>query len=233
MGAGGIGAPAAIALVAAGIRDFLVADDDLVEETNLHRQILFDPADLGAPKVDAFCRAIERISGGAARAVGRRGRALPDNVLELVRDADVVVDATDNFATRFLLADAARIARRPVVHAAAVRLQATVMASAAAGAPCYRCVFEDLPDGETIDCATGGILGPVCGVSGALAAELVLRILGIVERPAHGFLYTFDAAIDRLRAVPVRARADCPLCGDKPSLVTIDESRYEGPVCTP
>lgn len=232
MGAGGIGAPAAIALVAGGIRDFLVADDDLVEETNLHRQILFDDADVGRPKVAAFCRAIERISGGAARAEARHGRALPDNVVDLVGEADVVLDATDNFATRFLLADAARIARRPVVHAAAVRLHATVMASPAEGGPCYRCVFEDLPEGDAIDCATGGILGPVCGVSGALAAELVLRILGLVSRPAYGFLYTFDAATDRLRTVAVRARADCPLCGDKPSLVTIDEARYEGPVCS-
>jgi len=234
VGAGGIGAPVGLALVAAGVRNFLVADDDRVEATNLHRQVLFAEAELGEPKAEAFARAIERLPSptGGARVEVYGARALPENVLDLVDRADVVVDATDNFASRFLLADAARIRGVPIVHAAAVRLLATVMASAPEGAPCYRCVFEDIPDGLAQDCATSGILGPVCGVSGAIAAELALRILGVVRRPAFGALWTFDGATDRLRTVPVRRRDACPLCGPKRSLVTIDEARYEGPDCS-
>lgn len=232
MGAGGIGAPAALALVAAGVREFLVADDDRVEETNLHRQVLFEARDVGAPKAEAFCRAVERRGGGAIRAEAFASRALPENVVELVGRADVVLDATDNFASRFLLADAAHLAGVPIVHAAAVRLHATILAASADGAPCYRCVFEDIPDGDAIDCATGGILGPVCGVSGAVAAELVLRVLGRVARPAFGAVWTFDGAADRLRSIPVRARPGCPLCGEQPTLVSIDEARYEGPACS-
>lgn len=235
VGAGGIGAPVGMALVAAGVRHFLIADDDRVEESNLHRQVLFGDDDLGEPKATAFARAIERLPSptGGARAEVYASRALPENVLDLVDRADVVVDATDNFASRFLLADASCIRGVPIVHAAAVRLHATVMAVAPAGAPCYRCVFEDIPDGVAQDCATSGILGPVCGVSGALAAELTLRILGAVQRPPFGVLWTFDGATDRLRTVAVRRREACPLCGPKRSLVTIDEARYEGPDCSP
>ncbi|MFO0616652.1 MAG: HesA/MoeB/ThiF family protein [Polyangiaceae bacterium] len=234
VGAGGIGAPAAIALAGVGIRSFIVADDDLVEESNLHRQILFGRADVGTPKADALASAIERLPNplGGARAEPYRARALPENVLDLVDRADVVVDATDNFASRFLLADAAFLRGVPIVHAAAVRLHATVMATSKAGMPCYRCVFEDIPEGVAQDCATSGILGPVCGVAGALAAELTARVLGLVARPAFGVLWTFDGARDRLREVPIRPRPSCPLCGDKRSLVSIDEARYEGPDCS-
>ncbi|HEY4122358.1 MAG TPA: ThiF family adenylyltransferase, partial [Byssovorax sp.] len=174
VGAGGIGAPAALALALGGVRALTVVDDDRVELTNLHRQILFTEADVGRDKVDAFADAL------AARApdlsIERvRGRALPHTTGAIVDGAAVVIDATDNFASRFLLADACRLAGVPVVHAAAVRLVATVMASRGDGAPCYRCLFEDLPSGDAPDCATAGVVGPVCGVAGALAADRALR----------------------------------------------------------
>src|SRR6185369_8073681 len=102
-----------------------------------------------------------------------RGRALPSTAAELVSRVDAVVDATDNFPTRFLLADACRLARVPVVHAAAVRWIGTVVSTASEGRPCYRCLFEDLP-GDAPDCQTAGIVGPVCGVVGGIAAEMAL-----------------------------------------------------------
>jgi molybdopterin/thiamine biosynthesis adenylyltransferase len=149
IGAGGIGAPAALALAEAGVTQITVVDDDVVEISNLHRQILFEDADLGRPKLDAFARALgERYPSLELRCI--HGRALPDTVLALAEDADLIIDACDNFATRFLLADAAHLAGVPVVHAAAVRWHCTVMAVSAEGGPCYRCLFEDIPTGEAM-----------------------------------------------------------------------------------
>lgn len=228
VGAGGIGAPAAMALADAGLPALDIADDDRVSVDNLHRQVLFDDADVGRPKLEAMADALRRRAPGLA--VGRvEARVSPGNALDLVRARAVVVDATDNFATRFLLADACSIAGVPVVHAAAIRWQATVLAVGARGRPCYRCLFEDLP-GEAPDCSTAGVMGPVCGVAGAIAADRALRILA-GDNAATGEVVTFDGRADRLRAIPVRARADCPLCGDAPRIPTIEAARYVGAGC--
>ncbi len=227
IGAGGIGAPLAMALVAGGVRLLTVVDDDTVDVSNLHRQILFTAADVGRSKLDAFAEAIERRASGVV--VTRvPGRALPSTVASIVADASVVVDATDNFASRFLLADACALAGVPVVHAAAVRWQATVLAVSAAGRPCYRCLFEDVPRGDAPDCATAGVVGPVCGVAGAVAADRALRILA-GDASAHGHIVTYDGLRDTLRSVPVPARPGCPLCGSERAIHAILASRYLAP----
>ena len=227
IGAGGIGAPLAIALVAGGVRRITVVDDDTVDVSNLHRQILFTAADVGRSKLDAFA---EAVAGRASGVVVTRvpGRALPSTVASIVAGAAVVVDATDNFASRFLLADACALAGVPVVHAAAVRWQATVLAVSAAGRPCYRCLFEDVPQGDAPDCATAGVVGPVCGVAGAVAADRALRILA-GDASAHGHIVTYDGLRDTLRSVPVPARPGCPLCGSERVIHAILASRYLAP----
>jgi len=229
VGAGGIGAPAALALAAAGVTDLRVADDDRVELSNLHRQILFTEADVGRPKLDALADALARRSP-ATRITLHRGRALPASAAALVAGAAVVIDATDNFASRFLLADACALAGVPVVHAAAVRWSATVMAVAPRGRPCYRCLFEDVPGGDAPDCATAGVVGPVCGVAGAIAADRALRILA-GDVSVYGAIVTFDGLRDALRAVPVRARRGCPLCGDPRTVTDLDPARYQARAC--
>lgn len=235
VGAGGIGAPCALALanaVASGDAppfELVVLDDDRVERSNLHRQILFSEGDVGRPKVEAFAARLREIAVGLAVST-KSGRFLPDGALELAREASLIVDATDNFASRFLISDAARIAGTPVVHAASVRWHATVIAASATGAPCYRCLFEDLPDGDAPDCATAGVVGPVCGVAGALAADLALSILR-GETRAFGFVLSFDGLADRLRRVAVKPRAGCALCGAAAEIRTISEARYAGPAC--
>jgi molybdopterin/thiamine biosynthesis adenylyltransferase len=228
VGAGGIGAPAAWALVLAGVRRFAVADDDRVELSNLHRQILFRDADVGKPKLEAFGDALGA-RGASVELV--RSRALPSNVVDLVSGRDVVIDATDNFASRFLLADGCRLAEVPIVHAAAVRWSATVLASAPRGAPCYRCLFEDFPDGDAPDCASAGVLGPICGVAGALAAELAIRVLDPRLASPFGLVFTFDGRRDRLRSLSFRARPDCQLCGATATVRDIDEARYDARTC--
>ena len=152
VGIGGLGCPAAIALVDAGVGTLGIADDDTVDLTNLHRQILFDEADVGAPKLDAAARALEHRA--LARAceltiVLHRTRLLPHNAVAVVSAYDLVVEGSDNFATKFLTADACALAGVPVVHAAAVRWHGTALAVGARGMPCYRCVFEDLPAGDS------------------------------------------------------------------------------------
>jgi adenylyltransferase/sulfurtransferase len=228
-GAGGIGAPAALALGAAGVRRLVVVDDDAIELSNLHRQILFGDSDVGADKVATFAAALERRFPGI-EVVVVHGRALPDSAVELCKRASVVIDATDNFASRFLLADAAHLCEVPVVHAAAVRWQATVMAVRPGGRPCYRCLFEDIPADVTVDCATAGVAGPVCGVAGAVAADRALSILAGDER-AYAHIVTYDGLADRLRSVPVALRPDCALCSPRRAISAIEASRYMAEEC--
>lgn len=230
VGAGGIGAPAAIALAAAGVSALRVADDDRVEVSNLHRQILFGDADVGRPKLDAFADALQRRYPRTAVEL-HRGRALPSTAMALIAGAAVVIDATDNFASRFLLADACALAGVPVIHAAAVRWTATVMAVSARGRPCYRCLFEDVPGEGAPDCASAGVAGPVCGVAGAIAADRALRVLAGRVDDVVGAIVTFDGRTDVLRSVAVRARPACPLCRDAPTIHDLDPARYQPRTC--
>ncbi|HVU02105.1 MAG TPA: ThiF family adenylyltransferase [Polyangiaceae bacterium] len=226
VGVGGLGCPAALALARAGVGRLVLADDDVVDVTNLHRQILFSDRDVGKDKLDAAAAALSRLAPGASKIELVRSRLLPDNARELVRSVDVVLEGSDNFATKFLAADACRLESRPVVHASAVRFVGTAWAVAANGRPCYRCLFEDLPAGdEQPNCESAGVLGPVTGFVGALAADLALRVLS-GDRAAPGVIHTFDGLRDRLRAVPVAARPGCPLCGESPTICDTEETRY-------
>jgi molybdopterin/thiamine biosynthesis adenylyltransferase len=225
VGTGGVGAPCAVALAEAGVGTIVLADEDRVELVNLHRQILFEEGDLGSSKLDAAKAALERRKPGI-RVELFRGRALPSTAKELAANVDVVVDATDNFASRFLLADACHLARKPVVHAAAIRWIGTVVSTGPEGAPCYRCLFEDLPE-QAPDCATAGIIGPVCGVVGGIAAEMAIAA-ALGETRLRGKIATFDGRTDALRLVPIARRLDCVLCGRAPSIVDLAETRYIG-----
>jgi adenylyltransferase/sulfurtransferase len=225
VGTGGVGAPCAIALAEAGVGTLVLADEDRVEMANLHRQILFDESDIGQNKVDAAQRSLKKRRPGIAVELFR-GRALPATAYALARDVDAVVDATDNFASRFLLADACRLAEKPVVHAAAVRWVGTVVSTGPRGAPCYRCLFEDLPE-TAPDCATAGIVGPVCGVVGGIAAEMALGA-ALGDTRLSGRIATFDGLSDELRLLAVARRDDCVLCGRAPTIVDLVETRYTG-----
>lgn len=156
---------------------------------------------------------------------------LPENARALARSVDILVEGADNYATKFLAADAAFLAGRPVVHGAAVRWVATAFAVSASGRPCYRCLFEDVPRaGADQNCAEAGVMGPVVGIAGALIADLALRVLSGSDT-AWGAIHTYDGRTDRLRRVAVPPRPSCPLCGETPSISEIDETRYIAPIC--
>ena len=230
VGLGGLGCPVASVLARAPGVELWLCDDDLVDLSNLHRQTLYGDADVGHDKLDRAQAALLAVGVAPERIRLVRSRLLPDNARELVSQIDVVVEGSDNFATKFLAADAAKLEAKPIVHGAGVRLVGTAWAVAADGKPCYRCLFEDLPPGAQLGCSEAGVLGPVVGFCGALMADLALRVLS-GDATAFGSLYTFDGRTDRLRQVSVAPRANCALCGSTPSITDITESRYTAPSC--
>lgn len=230
IGLGGLGCPTALALVRAGIGELVLCDDDVVDEGNLHRQILYGAADVGVDKLVAAQRALAaEAERSGTRLTLVRERFLPDNARELSRSVDVVIEGADNFATKFLAADAARLEQRAVIHGAGIRWVGTAWAVAPTGLPCYRCLFEDVPSGPQPNCDSAGVMGPVVGVVGAIMAELALRVVS--GQPSWGELWSFDGKADTLRRVLVSPRAACPLCGISPSIGDTDESRYHGGMC--
>lgn len=230
IGAGGVGTPAALALALSGRCRLRLVDDDEVELSNLHRQILYTEADLGRSKLEALKGALEaRAAGVEIEAIP--GRFLPETALELLAGVSLVVDGADNFATRFLASDACGLAGVPVVHGAALQWRATCFVAGSEGKrPCYRCLFEDLPAGPAPDCGTAGVLGPVCGVSGGLAAEAALRWLG-GDRSQAGTMASFDGSTGRFRRIKVRPRRGCLLCGEEPGIRGLERARYTGAAC--
>lgn len=210
VGAGGLGCPAGRAIAQAGVGRLIVADDDTVEGTNLHRQILFTEADLGSPKADV---AAERLVAlGASQAEARRTRFLPETAAALLDGVDLVIEGSDNFPSKFVVADACALHGVPVVQAGAVRWGGWALAVAASGRgashrTCLRCVFEDVPSGPALSCELAGVVGPVVGVLGALQAKLALRLLAGED---GGTLYSYDGRRDRLRATHPSPRTDCP-----------------------
>jgi molybdopterin/thiamine biosynthesis adenylyltransferase len=211
VGVGGLGCPAALALARAGVGHLVLCDNDKVDETNLHRQILFDDTDVGRDKLDAAKEALER--EGAAEVTLVRSRLLPKVARQMVQNVDVVLEGADNFATKFLAADACFLERTPVIHGAAVRFVGTAFSVASRGGPCYRCLFEDLlDDGEAPNCSEAGVVGPVVGIVGALMADLALDVLS-GDSSRQGTVYSFDGKSLSLRPVSVGPRGDCKLCG--------------------
>jgi adenylyltransferase/sulfurtransferase len=225
VGVGGLGCPAAMALARAGVGRIGLADDDLIDPTNLHRQILFEDEDVGRPKVATAAQALRRAAPDVS-VVQHATRLLPDNALELVHSYDLIIEGADNYPTKFLAADVARIAERPIVHAAALRWYGTVLAVGPRGGPCYRCLFEDLPEEDLPNCDDAGVVGPVLGIVAAVQADLALTILAGEGAEAEGELFTFDGKTLKVRRTKSSPRIDCQLCGRGRSLKDIDPGRY-------
>lgn len=230
VGLGGLGCPAAAILARVPDLELWLCDDDVIDETNLHRQILYRDEDVGRDKLESAQQALILAGVAPSRLVAVRSRLLPENVRTLVGQVDLVLEGSDNFATKFLAADAAHLEAKPIVHGAAVRWVGTAWAVSGAGAPCYRCLFEDVPPGAQQGCSEAGVMGPVVGLCGALLADLALRVLG-GDATAFGALYTYDGQRDQLRQVAAARRPACPLCGISPTIVEIDELRYTAPSC--
>ena len=227
VGAGGLGCAAAAALAGTPLGKLTLVDEDVVDESNLHRQILYHDADVGRMKLQAAADSLCRRGMKREQLELRSGRFLPEVARQWVRAVDVVMEGVDNYATKFLVADACRLEQRTLVHGAAVGWQATVWSVLPLGQPCYRCLFEDIPPGPTRTCDSAGVRGPVVGVAGALMAVHVLRAL--LSQPFAGLVHTFEGKTGRVRAVSVPARPDCPLCGARATIRDVREARYVAP----
>lgn len=216
VGAGGLGSPAAFYLAAAGVGTLRLADDDVVDRSNLQRQILHAEARIGEPKVDSAAAALNALNP-RTRIEPVRERITSANVERLLEDVDVVLDGADNFPARYLLNDACVKLARPLVYGAVHRFEGQISVFDAGRrrgiAPCYRCLFpQPPPPGAAPNCAEAGVLGVLPGVIGLLqATETVKLILGIGE-PLSGRLLQFDALALRFRETRLRPDPGCPLC---------------------
>lgn len=231
VGAGGLGCPAGIVLARTGIGHVTVVDDDTVDASNLHRQVLFNAADVGLSKAALAADRLEqeaRRCGKRLTSVARENRLLPPSAIEIVNDFDLVVEGADNFATKFLLADACAIAKVPLVQAGAVRWVGWAFASVPGRGPCLRCVFEDVPRDQPETCADAGVVGPVVGAMGALQAALAIRIL-LGDISVAGELWSYRALSGQLRRRIASSNPACPLC--RGELIGTPAERYAPSSC--
>ena len=229
VGAGGLGSPAALYLAAAGVGTIGLADGDVVDLTNLQRQIAHATADVGRAKVEsaaAKCRAIN--PDVTVRLHPEHLRA--DNALAILGDYDFVIDGTDSFAAKFLVADACYFAGKPYSHAGILRYEGQALTVVPGQTGCYRCLFRQPPPPNTVpSCSEAGVLGVLAGIMGTIqAAEAVKYLLGLGDLLINRLL-VFDVRKMRFREVAFKRNASCPLCGSAPTITTL---RDEAPaVC--
>ncbi len=215
VGAGGLGSPVALYLAAAGVGHLTVVDPDVVDASNLQRQVLHGTRDLGRPKIDSARDRLGDLNPGLSME-GLRTRLDRTNALDLVAAHDLVVDGTDNFATRYLVNDACVLTGRPNVYGSIFRFEGQASVFCAAGGPCYRCLFpEPPPPGSVPSCAEGGVLGVLPGLLGLVQATEALKLLLGAGEPLVGRLLLVDALAMEFRQVKVRKDPRCPACGTR------------------
>ncbi|MBD0355668.1 MAG: molybdopterin-synthase adenylyltransferase MoeB, partial [Rubrobacter sp.] len=217
IGAGGLGSPLALYLAAAGVGTLGIVDFDIVDESNLQRQIIHGTSDLGRPKMESARDRIQDINPNVS--VEAFEEALSsENALEIFEDFDVIVDGTDNFPTRYLVNDASVLSGKPNVYGSIFRFEGQASVFYAKEGPCYRCLYpEPPPPGLVPSCAEGGVLGILPGAIGTIqATETVKLILGIGE-PLIGRLLLYDALGMSFREMKLRKDPNCPVCGENPT----------------
>ena len=229
LGAGGLGSPVGLYLAAAGVGLIGIADPDKVEISNLHRQIVHGFDTLGLPKTISAAEALGEINPGLKVALHPEGFTV-ENAADLVARYDLVVDGTDNFATRFLAADACVLGRRPLVHGSVLRATGQV-GMFLPGAGCYRCLYPVIPDAASVPtCADAGVFGATCGVIGSwMASESIAILLG---RRHQSGLFVVDVEGGTSRRLALAADPDCPSCGLSPTILSLEKSAYAPVVCS-
>lgn len=220
IGVGGLGSPAALYLAAAGVGTIGLVEFDRVELSNLQRQILFATSEVGEPKIDIAARRLKALNP-EINIVTHPERLDAKNATPLLAQYDVVVDGSDNFATRYLVNDACVLGKQPLVFGSVLRFEGQVTVFAAPGGPCYRCVFPTPPDPDSVpDCATGGVLGALPGIVGSLQAMETIKLLAGSGEPLAGRLVRFDALGARFSTLQLHQDRACPVCGDNPTITS-------------
>ncbi len=218
IGAGGLGSPLSLYLAAAGVGTIGIVDFDVVDLTNLQRQIVHGTSTLGHPKLDSARARLLDLNPNV-NVIGHEGRLTSENALEIIRDYDIVVDGTDNFPTRYLVNDACVLLGKPNVYGSIFRFEGQASLFYAKEGPCYRCLYsEPPPPGLVPSCAEGGVLGVLPGIIGTLQAlETIKWIIGAGDSLV-GRLVLFDALKLRFRELKLRKDPHCPICGEAPTI---------------
>jgi len=227
VGAGGLGSPVIQYLTAMGVGRIGIVDDDVVERSNLNRQVIHGETDLGRPKVASAADFVTDYNPDVT-VEPRQLRFVPDNAADLLDAYDLVVDASDNLPTRYLINDACTLAGVPFVHAAVYRFEGHVTTFTGDG-PCYRCLFPTAPPpADRPDCVADGLLGVLPGTLGSLEATEAIKLLVGAGEVLDGRLLHYDALAIETEAVPFKADPECPICGPEPVIEDVTAVRYEG-----
>jgi sulfur-carrier protein adenylyltransferase/sulfurtransferase len=223
LGAGGLGSPAAIYLAAAGVGTIGIVDMDVVDASNLQRQILHNTDRIGDRKVDSARRTLNALNPDV-NVVVHDVRIGADNVVDLLSDYDLVVDGTDNFPTRYLVNDASLRTRVPVVHGSIFRFEGQATVFRPFVGPCYRCLFPEPPPAELApSCSEAGVLGVLPGIIGSIQAVEAIKMLVGIGEPLVGKLLSYDALTEDMRTYSFRRDPSCPACGDDAGAIVIAE----------
>ncbi|MBQ7148423.1 MAG: thiazole biosynthesis adenylyltransferase ThiF [Pseudobutyrivibrio sp.] len=230
IGAGGLGAPAAMYLAAAGVGTIGIVDADEVDLSNLQRQIIHSTADIGKPKVKS---AKETMNAMNPDVEVKTYHKFVDstNIRELIREYDFVIDGTDNFPAKFLINDACVMEKKPFSHAGIIRFKGQLMTYVPGQGPCYRCVFKNPPPKDAVPtCKQAGVIGAMGGVIGSLQAMEAIKYIVGVGQLLTGYLLTYDAVNQEFRKIKLPADThSCPVCGDHPTITELID--YEQEVC--
>jgi len=223
LGAGGLGSPAALYLAAAGVGTIGIVDDDVVDLSNLQRQVIHKTAGVGTPKVDSAEEAVKALNPDV-NVVKYQTRLDASNIMEIIEGYDIVVDGVDNFPTRYLLNDASVRLRIPVVSAAILGFEGQLSVFAPYEGPCYRCLFRQPPPAELApSCGANGVLGVLPGTMGLLQATEVIKLITGSGDPLIGRLLMYDALAATTTELKVRRDPECPICSREPDEIADDE----------
>ncbi len=230
VGAGGLGCPVGYYLTAAGVGTIALIDNDTVEMSNLQRQIAHNVNTIGMPKVESAKKTFEALNPDV-NIVAIQKRISKGDIIDLIKDYDIVVDGSDNFPTRYLVNDACFMARKPLVSGAILRFEGQVTTILPGDGPCYRCLFEEPPPpGLVPSCQEAGVLGVLPGVIGGLQATEVLKLILGKGDVLKGELLIYNALKTTFRKVKVPKNPSCPLCGGSPTITELID--YNEGYCT-
>ena len=230
IGAGGLGSPAALYLAAAGVGTLGIVDDDVVDDSNLQRQILHSTDRIGISKVESARQMLNGLNPDV-KIVGHEVRLTKENALGIFKDYDIIVDGADNFATRYLVNDACVLLDKPNIHGSIFRFEGQVTVFDAAHGPCYRCLFPDPPPPDLApNCAEAGVLGVLPGVIGVLQATEAVKLIVSIGTPLTGRLMLYDALDATFREMRLDKDPACPMCGTSDP-VSLDDIEYTDIAC--
>lgn len=221
LGAGGLGSPVAAYLAGAGVGTLGLVDSDEIELNNLHRQILYTTEEIGQQKALAAENRLKKVNPDI-KIIPHVLRLTSMNILEIIKDYDIIVDGTDNFPTRYLVNDACVLAKKTLVHGAFFRFEGQAMVIKPFEGSCYRCLFsEPPPPGSVPSCQEAGVLGALAGVIGLIQATETLKLILGIGEPLIGRLIIFNALEMGFRKVKVPRDKNCPVCGEHPTVTKL------------